>query len=166
MWYTPPMRTEVREARIKAGLTQDGLARLAGVQRKQVIALETGKNVTLATVERIAAKLPDLQHLDLGGMTLRLGTKSDESRKALTQAIDLLQGLLDRLGGPIRPPQRPRSSMVVSAARMAELEELVAAIARGTEPATPIASAPEDQNAGGGSAQGSEPDADGSDETD
>jgi DNA-binding XRE family transcriptional regulator len=131
------MRTEVREARLKAGLTQDGLARLAGVQRKQVIALESGKNVTLATVERIASKLPDLQYLEVGGVTLRLGTKSDESRKELTQAIDLLRSVLDRIGGPIREKTRPRSSMVVSAARLAELEELVTAITQGIEPATP-----------------------------
>jgi DNA-binding XRE family transcriptional regulator len=159
------MRTEVREARIKAGLTQAGLARLAGVQRKQVIALESGKNVTLATVERIAAKLPGLQYLDVGGVTLRLGTKYDDSRKELTQAIDLLQTVLDRIGGPIREHTgRPRSSMVVSAARLAELEELVAAIARGTEPVTP-ADTRRGPQAGSVPANGSESDAGGSGES-
>src|SRR6185295_2012365 len=143
------MRTEVREARIKAGLTQDALARLAGVQRKQVIALESGKNVTLATVERIASKLPNLRHLDIGSLTLRLGVQSVETRKELTQAIDLLRGVLDRLGGPVRERERPRSSMVVSAARLAELEELISAIARGTEPGTPIDAPGESEDAGG-----------------
>ena len=39
------MRTEVRDARVKAGLSQAALARLADVPRKQVMALESGKNV-------------------------------------------------------------------------------------------------------------------------
>jgi DNA-binding XRE family transcriptional regulator len=144
------MRTEVREARIKAGLTQAGLARLAGVQRKQVIALESGKNVTLATVERIAAGLPELQYLAIGSVTLRLAINFDESRKELTEANDLVQSVLDRIGGPIGArTRRPHHSRMVSAARLTELASLVSALARGTEPVTPgdARSGPQDAGA-------------------
>jgi DNA-binding XRE family transcriptional regulator len=159
------MGNEVREARLTAGLTQDALARLAGVQRKQVIALETGKNVTLATVERIVSKLPLLEHIDVGGIRLRLEARNDENRKDITQALDLLRGVLDRIGGPIRDRTgRPRASMVVSAARLAELEELIAAIAQGTEPTTPMPDRFSAQDTGADSAEPAGTDAGDSDD--
>lgn len=48
----------VRRARMAAGLSQEGLAMLAGLDRTYVSSLERGKrNPTLATLERLASAL-------------------------------------------------------------------------------------------------------------
>src|ERR1043166_4753262 len=60
----------IRSTRIKKGLTQAKLARLAGVSRRHLAALEKGANVSIAVVEKIAAVL-DLQEIQLGEVSLR-----------------------------------------------------------------------------------------------
>lgn len=60
----------VRETRIKKGLTQAKLARLAGVSRRHLAALEKGANVSVAVLRKVASVL-DLTEIELGGLTLR-----------------------------------------------------------------------------------------------
>jgi len=60
----------VRETRIKKGLTQAKVARLAGVSRRHLAALEKGANVSVLVLKKVASVL-DLTHIQLGGLELR-----------------------------------------------------------------------------------------------
>jgi len=60
----------VRETRIKKGLTQAKLARLAGVSRRHLAALEKGANVSVLVLRKVASVL-DLTQIQLGGLELR-----------------------------------------------------------------------------------------------
>ncbi|HEX2836365.1 MAG TPA: helix-turn-helix domain-containing protein [Thermoanaerobaculia bacterium] len=60
----------VREARIRKGLTQARLAKLAGVSRRHLAALEKGANVSVNILQRVAAVL-ELTEIPLGDLSLR-----------------------------------------------------------------------------------------------
>src|SRR5947209_19410014 len=62
----------VRSARIRKGLTQAKLARLAGVSRRHLAALEKGANVSVAVVKKVASVL-DLTDINLGPLVLHSG---------------------------------------------------------------------------------------------
>ena len=64
----------VREARIRKGLTQARLAKLAGVSRRHLAALEKGANVSVNILQRVAAVL-ELTEIQLGDLSLRNGEK-------------------------------------------------------------------------------------------
>jgi len=59
----------VRSARIKKGLTQAKLARLAGVSRRHLAALEKGANVSVLVLKKVASVL-DLTEINLGPLLL------------------------------------------------------------------------------------------------
>ncbi|HKS23244.1 MAG TPA: helix-turn-helix domain-containing protein [Thermoanaerobaculia bacterium] len=61
----------IRAARIKKGLTQARLARLAGVSRRHLAALEKGANVSVLVLKKVAAVL-ELTAIDLGDVTLNV----------------------------------------------------------------------------------------------
>ena len=67
----------VRTTRIKKGLTQAKLARMAGVSRRHLAALEKGANVSVLVLKKVASVL-DLTEIDLGPLTIR-GTKSADA---------------------------------------------------------------------------------------
>lgn len=85
----------VREARIKKGLTQARLAKLAGVSRRHLAALEKGANVSVNILQRVAAVL-DLNEIHLADLSLRAGNRerstvnmpllTDTIREALAEA--------------------------------------------------------------------------------
>lgn len=60
----------VREARIRKGLTQARLAKLAGVSRRHLAALEKGANVSVNILQRVAAVL-ELTEIQIGDLSLR-----------------------------------------------------------------------------------------------
>jgi transcriptional regulator with XRE-family HTH domain len=64
----------VREARIKKGLTQAKLAKLAGVSRRHLAALEKGANVSINILQRVAAVL-ELTQIHLGDLSLSHGDR-------------------------------------------------------------------------------------------
>lgn len=66
------LQDEIREARVRSGLSQVKLAELAGVPRTQLRKLENGQNVTLETLMKILAALPDLQRVTVSGIELQL----------------------------------------------------------------------------------------------
>jgi len=66
------LHDEIREARVRSGLSQVKLAELAGVPRTQLRKLENGQNVTLETLMKILAALPDLQRVTVSGIELQL----------------------------------------------------------------------------------------------
>lgn len=59
----------VRSSRIKKGLTQAKLARLAGVSRRHLAALEKGANVSVLVLKKVASVL-DLTEINLGSILL------------------------------------------------------------------------------------------------
>jgi len=67
----------VRSARIKKGLTQAKLARLAGVSRRHLAALEKGANVSVLVLKKVASVL-DLTDIPLGGLNLHSGKDPNE----------------------------------------------------------------------------------------
>ena len=73
----------VRETRIKKGLTQAKLARLAGVSRRHLAALEKGANVSVLVLKKVAAVL-DLAHIQLGGLELHA---TDPAKNGLNVAV-------------------------------------------------------------------------------
>jgi transcriptional regulator with XRE-family HTH domain len=85
----------VREARIRKDLTQAKLAKLAGVSRRHLAALEKGANVSVNILQRVAAVL-DLTEIHLGDLSLHAGDKerttvnmpllTDTIREALAEA--------------------------------------------------------------------------------
>jgi len=60
----------VREARLKKGLTQARLAKMAGVSRRHLAALEKGANVSIGILQRVAAVL-ELREIPIGDLSLR-----------------------------------------------------------------------------------------------
>ncbi|MEA2339608.1 MAG: helix-turn-helix protein [Thermoanaerobaculia bacterium] len=67
----------VRSTRIKRGFTQARLARLAGVSRRHLAALEKGANVSINVLQKVASVL-DLSEINLGELTVQTA-KSDSS---------------------------------------------------------------------------------------
>lgn len=64
----------VREARIRKGLTQARLAKLADVSRRHLAALEKGANVSVNILQRVAAVL-ELTEIQIGDLSLRANDK-------------------------------------------------------------------------------------------
>ena len=55
------LHEEIRRARKELGLSQERLAELCGIQRRQLSILERGGNVTLNTLRKVLGFLPNLQ---------------------------------------------------------------------------------------------------------
>jgi transcriptional regulator with XRE-family HTH domain len=68
----------VRSTRIKRGLTQARLARLAGVSRRHLAALEKGANVSILVLRKVASVL-DLAEINLGELTVQTSASSSNS---------------------------------------------------------------------------------------
>lgn len=94
----------VKKARKDLGMSQKELAELAGVQRKQLGILENGGNVTLSTLRKVLAHLPNLETFTLEAVTatVRRYIPPEETQKALASAMALmgtaLQNLVTALG--------------------------------------------------------------------
>ncbi|HEX7190780.1 MAG TPA: helix-turn-helix domain-containing protein [Thermoanaerobaculia bacterium] len=76
----------IRETRIKKGFTQARLARLAGVSRRHLAALEKGANVSVAVLRKVAGVL-DLQEIQLGELSLRATTSGSDKPKPANIAL-------------------------------------------------------------------------------
>jgi transcriptional regulator with XRE-family HTH domain len=134
----------VREARIKRGLTQAGLARLAGVSRRHLAALEKGANVSVAVLRRVASVL-NLREIDLGELSLRSSSEDDRSKRTdivlladvirearadaeraqaiLGHAEDIIDGKPDRQAGSVKFPRLPIRRVKRSALRGARIHD-------------------------------------------
>ena len=76
----------IREARLEKGLTQARLAKMAGVSRRHLAALEKGANVSVGILQRVAAVL-DLEEIQLGSLSLRATEKRPLNVPLLTDTI-------------------------------------------------------------------------------
>jgi transcriptional regulator with XRE-family HTH domain len=132
----------VRETRIKKGLTQAKLARLAGVSRRHLAALEKGANVSVAVLKKVAAVL-DLQEIQLGELSLRATKVGDDTlniaviadaiREAradsqrtetlLAHAESLLTGTANRPFAGVKFPKFPVRRIRTAAGRGARIHD-------------------------------------------
>lgn len=78
----------VREARNRKGLTQARLARLAGVSRRHLAALEKGANVSVLVLRKVAGVL-ELREIPLGDVSLR--TQADGASLNVALLTDTLR---------------------------------------------------------------------------
>lgn len=76
----------VREARIKKGLTQARLAKLAAVSRRHLAALEKGANVSVNILQRVAAVL-ELTEITIGDLSLKSHDDRNVNVPLLTDTI-------------------------------------------------------------------------------
>lgn len=84
----------VRSARIKKGLTQAKLARLAGVSRRHLAALEKGANVSVLVLKKVASVL-DLKEINLGPLMLHSPTDSGSQVNMLILAETIREAHAD-----------------------------------------------------------------------
>jgi transcriptional regulator with XRE-family HTH domain len=73
------LHSEIRQARIEQGLSQSELARRAGIPRDRLRQFENGENITIDTLMKILAQLPNLETVTLGAV------------RARTKAVDLTE---------------------------------------------------------------------------
>lgn len=109
------LHQQVREARIRAGLTQVKLAELADVPRSQLRKFEEGGNITLSTLRKIVAQLPELRSLSLGAVEIATGGIDPVAvRQAATELVEASRRLLAAVGAsvdvpvPDQPPEKPK----------------------------------------------------------
>src|SRR5213075_864314 len=133
----------VRETRIKKNLTQAKLARLAGVSRRHLAALEKGANVSVLVLTKVASVL-DLQEIQLGddlslrasksgNQNLNVAVIADAIREArsdslraetlLQHAEDMLTGKGNRMLATVRFPKLPVRRIRPSALRAATIRD-------------------------------------------
>lgn len=92
------LHEQIRQARKARGLTQEQLAALAGIKRKELALLESGRDVTLKTLFRVLAQLPNLPVLHLTPEELLLIHGAPETEHAaLGEMIAAARRLLDLL---------------------------------------------------------------------
>jgi transcriptional regulator with XRE-family HTH domain len=111
----------VRDQRLKKGFTQAKLARLAGVSRRHLAALEKGANVSILVLQKVASVL-DLTDIPLGTVHLRPGEAKGavnmalladtlrEAREETMRAQSRLADIEGILGGNSTPSTTPTSS--------------------------------------------------------
>ncbi|HVG24550.1 MAG TPA: helix-turn-helix domain-containing protein [Thermoanaerobaculia bacterium] len=85
----------VREARIRKNLTQARLAKLAGVSRRHLAALEKGANVSVNILQRVAAVL-ELSEIQIGDLSLRAADDRGVNVALLTDTIREARAEADR----------------------------------------------------------------------
>lgn len=76
----------IKEARVRKGLTQARLAKMAGVSRRHLAALEKGANVSVSILQRVATVL-ELTEIQLGQLSLRSTDIPKVNVPLLTDAI-------------------------------------------------------------------------------
>ena len=99
----------IKKARKELGMSQQKLAGLAGIERKQLSVLENGGNVTLATVRKIVAHLPNMQPFTIGeAKGTVLPTLPPESKAEMALAAEkALRNLLRSLLGTLAEGRLP-----------------------------------------------------------
>jgi transcriptional regulator with XRE-family HTH domain len=102
----------VKKARKDLGLSQDKLSELAGIQRRQLAKLESGGNITLATLRKVLAQLPNLETFTMDAVTatVRHYVPPEEKQKAVDTAMDLLTTALRSLVAVLQDGAAPDES--------------------------------------------------------
>src|SRR5438105_3522601 len=79
---------DIRAARVAHQLSQARLAVLSGVPRARLRQLEDGGNVTLETLRKVVAQLPNLRSVSLGAVEIHTGAiDPTTARQAITDLL-------------------------------------------------------------------------------
>ena len=93
------LNEDVRAARLEAGLTISDVAKRANVHRKLVYQLENGENVTLETIRKIVAVIPNLKQTTIGGLKVTVANADlDAAQEAARDLLDAAKRLMSALG--------------------------------------------------------------------
>jgi transcriptional regulator with XRE-family HTH domain len=102
----------VQAARKDLRMSQKRLAELAGIQRRQLATLESGGNITLATLRKVLAHLPNLETFTIDAVTatVRRNVSPPEQEEVVAEAIQVMQtallGLAEALNAGRKPGER------------------------------------------------------------
>jgi transcriptional regulator with XRE-family HTH domain len=112
----------VKKARKDLRLSQKSLAELAGIQRKQLATLETGGNITLATLRKVLVHLPNLEtfSLDAVSATVLRQVPPEEQVQAVKTALDLLGEAIRGFVTKVNDGQPPDESDVEAFRRVTD----------------------------------------------
>lgn len=80
----------IRWARNDMGYSQKRLAELAKVQRRQLATLESGGNVTIATLRKVLAQLPNLTSFEMDGVHVDVPHPDPLSDPEYFQTLDMM----------------------------------------------------------------------------
>ena len=83
------LHEELRAARLKAGLSQEALAKAAGIPRNQVARAERGENITVDTLRKIAVQLPvdQLTLIDMKSMIVDVLPEAEQLFQEAVQTV-------------------------------------------------------------------------------
>ena|SRR5687768_12191218 len=98
---------QIREAREQHGLSQAKLARLANVHRTQLRVLEEGGNVTIETLTKVLAQLPNLRSVNLGAVQLHTGAVDPSAARQILIDLITSAGRALTLFEPVVPAPPP-----------------------------------------------------------
>lgn len=138
---TPMLHTQIRQARMDHGLSQSELARRAGIPRDRLRQFENGENITIETLLKILAQLPNLRSVTLGSVEGRTaGVDLKEIRDAVAEWLESGRRVLALIESAMAAPRpgaggatRYEGGLEVSPqleARLARLEAQIAAASR------------------------------------
>lgn len=99
----------VRTARMELKLSQKKLAEQAGIQRRQLATLEKGGNVTLNTVRKVLAQLPNLETftIDAVNVDVRLKDPPPFDPAKFGETVEILAQTLESMGKRLQQGQPP-----------------------------------------------------------
>ena len=134
----------VRWARAEKKLSQQKLAEMAGIQRRQLATLEKGGNVTLATVRKVLAQLPNLKKFELDLVDVQANHEARKSPDAMQLLASIVAGIVGSIALGMPPTDEnvktePRNMLLDLSGLLAGMAEekpkahSTAADAEGTE---------------------------------
>src|SRR6185436_17941899 len=106
---TMQLHEAVRAARMELKLSQKKLAEQAKIQRRQLATLEKGGNVTLNTVRKVLAQLPNLETftIDAVNVDVRLREPPPFDATKFGETVEMLAQTLESLGKRLQQGQPP-----------------------------------------------------------
>ena len=110
----------VRKARQELGLSQKKLAEQAGIQRRQLATLESGGNVTLATVRKVIAHLPNLETFTLDAVRVDVSALIPPplTGELLSETMTALAAAIQDLATRVRRGTYPAAAELESLKRL------------------------------------------------
>jgi transcriptional regulator with XRE-family HTH domain len=99
----------VKKARMDLKLSQKKLSEMAGIQRRQLATLESGGNITLATLRKVLVHLPNLETFTLDAVTatVRRQVTDEEKHQAVEASMALLATAVRSLADALAHGQKP-----------------------------------------------------------
>ena len=99
----------IRYARLEKKLSQKKLSAMAGIQRRQLATLESGGNVTLATVRKVLAQLSNLETFTLETVSVNVASEPPPppDQKRFGETMELMARALGNLSKRIQEGQYP-----------------------------------------------------------